>query len=253
MIYDVNRLSALLPKKISTLRAFDSIDSTSSEARRYSVGGGRGTALFLSDRQSAGRGRVGRSFYSPGGAGVYMSLLLSAPERSSDLVLLTSAAAVAVRRAIFKVTGISVGIKWVNDLYYKDKKVCGILCEYLPEQRAIIIGVGVNLYTSELPEEISDVAGALLDSQSDGSMREALVVAITEELLATVDGLSEGGFMDEYRESSIVLGKEIDYIQNGVSHSGIATHVDGQGYLHVCDGQGRTHILSSGEISVRFK
>lgn len=252
MVYDVNRLRLMLPHKISTLKVFDEIDSTSSEARRYSIDGGSSAALFLADRQIGGRGRVGRSFYSPSGVGIYMSLLLSAPENVSDLVLLTSAAAVAVRRAILKVTGIKTDIKWVNDLYFNGKKVCGILCEYLSEQRQMIIGVGINLYPSEFPKDIADTAGALLNTRSDDLTREALTATVAGELLSITDVLKDGGFMNEYRENSAILGKEIRYIQNGVSLSGVATHIDERGYLHVRDAEGEIHILSSGEISVRF-
>ena len=196
---------------------------------------------------------MGRSFYSPSGAGVYLSLLLPLPENSSDVIFITSAASVAVRRAILDVTGIPTGIKWVNDLYYRDRKVCGILCEAMAEQGSMIIGVGVNLYPSELPKEISDIAGALLDTKADERTREDLVAAIVRELLNILHELRGGGFIDEYRESSIVLGKEIRYVQNGVSHVGVATYINELGHLYVRDAEDNTQILSSGEISVRFK
>lgn len=254
MIYNERQLKELLPREISTLKLFDEIDSTSSAARRYAAdGGGVDTALFLADSQSGGRGRMGRSFYSPSGAGIYMSLLLPVSKDASDTVLLTCAAAVAVRRAILAVTGTDTAIKWVNDLYCGERKVCGILCELLSEPRAVIIGVGVNLYPSELPSEISDVAGALLNAPSGGVTREALAAAIAKELLNVRRELSSGAFMNEYRENSAVLGKEIRYIRDGISQVGLATHINEYGHLYVLDEHGRTQILSSGEISVRFK
>ena len=253
MIYDVNRLRALLPCDIKTLKVFDEIDSTSSEARRYAACGGSGAALFLADRQSGGRGRMGRSFYSPNGTGVYLSLLLPLPENSDDAVFITSAASVAVRRAILDVTGRSVGIKWVNDLYLNGRKVCGILCESMAEQGSVIIGIGVNLYPSELPEDISDIAGAVLDSDEGTVPREDLAVTIVKELLSILRDLRGSSFMDEYREHSIVLGKEIRYVQNGISNVGVATHIDEYGHLYVRNAMGETRVLSSGEISVKFK
>ena len=252
MIYDENRLKSLLPKEISTVKVYDETDSTSSEARRYAVSGGASSALFLADRQSGGRGRMGRSFFSPEGCGVYLSLLLPLPESSADTVLITSAASVAVRRAILAVTGRSVGIKWVNDLYYNSRKVCGILCEAMAEHRAMIVGIGVNLYPSKLPEEISDIAGAIFETNKGNELREDLAAAIVTELLRILREIRGGEFMDEYRENSIVLGKEIRYVQNGVSHVGVATHIDKYGHLYVRDIQGDTKILSSGEISVKF-
>lgn len=249
MIYNVSRLKTLLPSEIPTVTVYDEIDSTSSEARRYAVSGGTANALFLADRQSGGRGRMGKSFYSPAGVGVYLSLLLPVPERSSDLLTVTSAVAVAVRRAILSVTGISVGIKWVNDLYLENRKVCGILCELLAD--SMIIGIGINLYSSQLPDELSCIAGAILNGEADNETREDLVAAVVKEVVAILKEPSEET-MEEYRQNSIVLGKEIRYIQNGVSNVGVATHINQHGHLYVRDSKGDTKILSSGEISVKF-
>ena len=253
MIYDENRLRSLLPKEVASLRVFDEIDSTSSEARRYAACGGSDLALFISDRQSGGRGRMGRSFYSPSGAGVYLSILLPQVEFTPDTLLLTTAAAVAVRRAALRVTGVDTDIKWVNDLYYRERKVCGILCEMLTEPRTIIIGVGVNLYASELPSEISGIAGALLDAPSIGVTREALAAAIVKEILDIRQELTDGAFMEEYRRHSAVLGREISYIQNGVAHTGRAVDINERGHLIVRCDNGEKIALSSGEISVRIK
>ena len=253
MEYDKKLLKKILPKKISVVRIFDEVDSTSSEARRYALCGECKNALFISDRQSGGRGRMGRSFYSPSDTGIYLSLLLPAPSQAYDLLSVTSAAAVAVRRAILSVTGVSTGIKWVNDLYLNGKKVCGILCETLSEQKAMIIGVGINLYPSPLPAEISDIAGAILDTENVTGLREALAAKVAEELLIITSQKDNDKLWREYKENSIVLGREIRYIQNGVSYSGIATDIDSYGRLFVTDPEGNTQILSSGEISVRFE
>ena len=113
------------------LRVYGRIDSTNSEAKRYALGGGDAPMAFVADEQSDGRGRMGRGFYSPAGTGIYLSLLLPWQGESSEAVCLTCAAAVAVHRAILTVTGIETGIKWVNDLYVGDRKVCGILAEAL--------------------------------------------------------------------------------------------------------------------------
>ena len=253
MGYDKELLKEILPKNISVIRIFDEIDSTSSEARRYASCEKCDSALFISDTQSGGRGRMGKSFYSPAGTGIYLSLLLPAPSQAYDLISITSAAAVAVRRAILSVTGISTGIKWVNDLYLNGKKVCGILCEALSEQKAMIIGVGINLYPSPLPKEISDIAGSVLNTEKVTGLREALAASVAEEILRIIAEPNYGDIWNEYRENSIVLGQEIRYIQNGVSYNGVATDIDRFGRLSVTDAEGYRHILSSGEISVRFK
>ena len=253
MGYDEQSIRKSLSSSISHVNLFDEIDSTSSEARRYAVSGGSCPALFLADTQSGGRGRMGRSFFSPKGSGIYMSLLLPAAAELSDTVLMTSAAAVAVRRAILRVTSADTKIKWVNDLYLNGKKVCGILCELLTEEKKMIVGVGINLYGSEFPEDISHIAGAIYHTEADDKVRSALVCAVAEELISIHKELGDGAFMKEYKENSALLGREIRYTDNGVWMIGTAVDIDDRGRLYVRDGQGQTRILSSGEISVRFE
>ena len=252
MSYNEELLRKLLPKTLKNIRVRDETDSTSSEARRYALTGGTAPALFIADSQSGGRGRVGRSFYSPSGTGIYMSLLLPMADSLADTLLMTSASAVAVRRAILRITGADVGIKWVNDLYLGDKKVCGILCELLSEKKMMIVGVGINLYPSSFPEEISATAGSLLASGGDDDLRHALAAGVAEELLAISTELSDGRFMEEYKAHSTILGRELTYTENGVSRKGTAIDVDSRGRLYVLAPDGQTNILSSGEISVRL-
>ena len=252
MKYDEHKLTFLLPRDIKEVKLYGETDSTSSEARRYALSGGSSPALFIADTQSGGRGRMGRSFYSPSGAGIYMSLLLPAAETPADVILMTSAAAVAVRRAILRVTGVETGIKWVNDLYLDGRKVCGILCELLTEKNMMIVGVGINLYPSSFPNDISHIAGSVLHERSGEGIREALAAVVVEELMSIRSELSDGSFMEEYKKNSIVLGREIRYIENGISRAGVAVDIDGNGRLYVRDPQGQTRVLSSGEISVRF-
>ncbi len=247
----LNKRIAVLSREVADVRIYAETDSTNSEAKRYAVSGGRAPALFLADRQTAGRGRLGRSFYSPEGSGLYMSLLLPTKPELADTVLMTSAAAVAVRRAILSVTGKDTGIKWVNDLYLNGRKVCGILCELLSSERMMIVGVGINLSNGDFPEEIAHVAGSLGVSDPNGELRDTLAARCAKELLEIWETLGDGGFMDEYRKNSIVLGDEIIYTENGVSRSGLAVDIDSRGRLTVKDSDGITHLLSSGEISVR--
>ena len=109
----------------------EEVDSTNLEAKRRILAGSLEASLVVADRQSAGRGRMGRSFYSPRGSGVYCTLALEANMPMERAVSLTGAAAVAVMRAIRRLTGVQTSIKWVNDLYLDEKKVCGILAESL--------------------------------------------------------------------------------------------------------------------------
>ena len=143
------RIGEELSFPVSVLRT---VDSTNTEARRRILSGESLPQAILAEEQTAGRGRMGRSFYSPAGTGIYLSLCFEAS--GSEILFLTTAAAVAVHRAIREVTGIVTDIKWVNDLYFRGRKVSGILAESfsVEEKRYVIRGVGVNLYTTEFPE-----------------------------------------------------------------------------------------------------
>lgn len=232
-------------------RMYDRIDSTNSEAKRYALGGGEAPMAFIADEQSGGRGRMGRTFYSPANTGIYLSLLLPWQRDWNDAVRLTSAAAVAVHRAILGVTGISTRIKWVNDLYVKDRKVCGILAESFCNgaERYVVIGVGVNLYTEEFPEELKQTAGSL--HPEDPHLRNRLSAAIVAQLCDMVEDPSPEGWLETYRERSICLGRSIIYTENGIAHSAFAEEIDDSGRLWVRCEDGSRVCLSSGEISLR--
>ncbi len=229
---------------------FSEIDSTNNEAKRRAFDGAGEPALIIAERQSAGRGRMGRSFYSPEGTGLYMSLLLSIDGGFQNTVGITSAAAVAVVRAIRKVCGVETGIKWVNDIYLDNKKIAGILAESFSfgERFFTVIGIGVNMYTSEFPDELQGRAGSIMAKEGN---RSELAIVITEELVSLIRGLPNKDFMQEYRESSIVLGKEVNFVENGESFSGFAESISDEGALTVILENRDTHILKSGEISLR--
>ncbi len=237
-----------------TLVVEDWVDSTNDAAKRHILSGGSTPAVFLAESQTAGRGRMGRSFYSPAGTGLYLSLAVPAEGALHDAVFLTTAAAVAVWRAIHRVTGIETRIKWVNDLYYMEKKVCGILAEsfLLGDARFLILGVGINLSTEQFPEELRDRAGSLLSS-SDG-IRNSLAAAVIAELMAVVDGrFDRDALMETYRACSMVLGREITYTENGVTREGVAREIDESGRLVVERADGERALLTSGEITLRLK
>ena len=235
-----------------SLSLFPTVDSTNSEARRYALRGETLPALFLAEEQSAGRGRMGRSFFSPMGTGIYLSLLLKTNDSLSDPITATTAAAVAVRRAILSVTGISVEIKWVNDLYYGGKKICGILAEsfFVGADRYLIVGVGINLSTVDFPQELRNKAGSLFSQET--TLRETLAAEVARTLYEILTDGDPAIFMKEYRAASLVLGKEITYLKNEIARCGIAESVDDLGRLLVRHSDGTTELLASGEISLRI-
>lgn len=237
---------------------FDTVDSTSSAARRYAMDGDvTAPALFVADSQSAGRGRLGRSFYSPASTGIYETLLLDVTGNSAaSLSLVTSAVAVAVSDAILDMTNIDCRIKWVNDVYVGGRKACGILAEsfFADNKQMLAIGVGVNLATSHFPTELEGIATSLCESFSE-ALRASLCCRIAANIFDIYEHIKTGdrSFMDKYRQRSAVLGKQITFTQNGITQIGIATEINDEGHLSVMLNDKSRVLLSSGEITVRLK
>ena len=218
----------------------DEVDSTSSECRRQLTAGAP-RCLVLAERQSAGRGRQGKSFFSPRGRGLYMSLMFRPACGIGALDGYTAYAAVAAARCIETHCGVSCGIKWVNDLYLNGKKVCGILTEAVDD--ALIVGIGINLLPGAVPEELSDIVG-VLDCTAD---RNRLAADLVNEL--TVWPREGDDFRAEYRARSIVLGQRIRFLHRGEEKTGLAAALGEDGNLLVETAEGAVS-LCSGEISL---
>jgi len=233
------------------LRCYDVTDSTNTRAKEYVLAGEREAAVFVANTQTAGRGRMGRSFFSPKDTGIYLSLLIPVEGPLAGAVSLTSGAAVAVARAIAAVTGIEVAIKWVNDLYYRGRKVCGILAESFvwEDVRYVILGVGVNLDTEDFPEELRERAGSLL-KKNEGD-RLSLTVSMIEHLYEMMTESGSERWIEEYRSRSMVLGQPIVYWIGGETRHGQAVAIEEDGALVVLRENGERERLSSGEITLR--
>lgn len=239
------------------ISVFDCIDSTNDEAKRQWKETKTAPAIYVSDEQTAGRGRRGRSFYSPGGTGIYMSLLLQPESGLEDAVHITTATAVVVAKVLKQYLGAEVGIKWVNDLYFKGKKVCGILTEAVMEANptempAVVVGIGINLSTEVFPEELQEIAGGF-GATANVVERNELVARIANGLLDFAKDLKDCSFVDEYREMSIVLGKEIRYNDGDVLIRARALDIDSEGGLMVELADGSVKVLKTGEITVRLE
>ena len=252
-------ISAMLPLELAQLdlRVFDEIDSTNLEAKRLAMTGLSRCAV-IADRQTAGRGRLGRSFYSPPGCGIYTSLLLRPrPDQLADVTLLTTAAGVAVCRALQKAAGVQAEIKWVNDLYLNGKKICGILTEGVTDFESgmiesIVIGYGVNFRDdAHLPEELRPIVGSVFGAEPPTVTRSALAAAMLVELLPLAEDLSSRSFLPEYRRRSMLLGREIVFSRAGGRFAAVAEGIDDNGGLVVRLPDGSRETLRSGEVSVR--
>ena len=199
--------------------------------------------LLTADSQTAGRGRLGRSFVSPSGTGLYMSLLAVPPE-GTNCGLITILSAVAVCRAIEEMTGLQLKIKWVNDLFLRGKKVCGILAEGLGGP--VIIGIGVNLRTPPggFPPEAGP-AGAL-DADAEAP---ALAGRIARYILDGLEQPDDPAILDAYRQRMPLGGRDIRYAENGQEKTARVTGVAPDGGLMIQDDTG-PHILRNGEVTL---
>lgn len=227
------------------LYVFDQIDSTNRFAKTVCDD----YALIVADKQSAGRGRLGRAFFSPSGAGVYMSLKAKIDDLYKNVPFITTLASVAVHKAIKALYNIDCGIKWVNDIYIGTKKVAGILCEVCDDTHAII-GIGINVYPSSLPDELKSIATHLTQSPT-AVTRNRLIAMVADNLLQLISSLPDTSFMAYYKENSIVIGKNVLCTSPGFSFEAKAIDIDNHGGLVVETFDG-TKTLSSGEITIRF-
>ena len=232
------------------------LDSTNIRAKALAAAGAPHGFLVAADSQTAGRGRLGRSFFSPEHSGVYMTVILRpacAPEKAS---LLTSLAAVAAARAVEKLTGADVKIKWVNDLYIGGKKICGILSEAGFGMEAgqldyVVVGIGVNVRKMEFPPELREIAGSIGNETGTVPERSALIAGILNELEGLWGQLETGEFLEESRRRSNVIGRDVLVIRNGRQVPARALDIDGQGRLVVRTEEG-TEVLGFGEVSLKI-
>jgi len=243
---DVDRIRALLGRGLP-LRCLGSIDSTNTMAKQWARQGVPHGAAVLADRQTAGRGRLGRSFFSPEG-GLYMSLIVDSVGIPPGQ--LTTLAAVAVLRAAEQVTGRQLHIKWVNDLLLDGRKVCGILTEGIVQGDAVarsVIGIGVNTGPMALPMELEQTAGSLhLPGQPVD--REALAAQIIGGIL---DGLPRvPAHMADYRARCITLGQQVAFVHEGRPRIGVAARMDDDGALWIATPEGPLRLLA-GEVSLQ--
>ena len=230
--------------------SYKTIDSTNTQMKKLAINGGKNHSVIVSEEQSAGRGRFGRSFYSPAQKGVYMSVLLKTGDSLQNATMITIKTAVAVRRAIAKLYDIEVAIKWVNDLYYRGKKVCGILSEAISDFEsgmieAIIIGIGINVSTDNFPLEIASIATSLGLQEAN---RNQFIAEILNQLFAIIDEDFKL-VLNEYRMASCVLHKQITFNQKGEQFTGLVREINDLGNL-VVSSNGAEMVLTAGEVSI---
>ena len=225
-----------------TIRKFDTVSSTNDIAKELAENGESAGTVIIADSQEKGRGRLGRSFLSPEG-GLYMSVILR-PESFEEAVSITTKAAAATAIAIEKAIGEGVFIKWVNDIYFKGKKVCGILTESVFDgaiPKYAVLGIGVNLKTA--PDEVSDIAGGIGEVD-----RDKLACSILDEFFN-----GNLNCFEEYSKRDMLKGKTVTVFKGGKAEfSATAAGLSADFGLKLIKDDGTEEILQSGEVSVRL-
>lgn len=218
-------------------RVYKQLVSTNDTAKITAENGAPEGALVVAEYQSGGRGRAGHTFYSPRG-GLYMSLVLR--PKFSDYTLITPAAAAAVCRALEKL-GFDCKIKWVNDIYKDNKKVCGILTESNINSGWAVLGIGINTICPG--KDAPEIAGWLYDNGADNDAIEKIVV---NEFISIYEKLPDKSFISYYREKSLLSGKDI--LINGAEYT--YKYIDDDFGLVVSDGEKDIKFIC-GEVSVK--
>ena len=262
---DMNRseilkyLSESCPWQDSVLY-FDSIDSTNTRAKELAAQGAPHGTVLIADHQTGGRGRLGRTFLSPAGTGIYLSVILRPNCTPAELMHLTCAAAVAMCDAVERSAGFRPSIKWTNDLVYGGRKLAGILTELSISPQGMVdyavIGVGINCCQkeSDFPGEIRSIAGSLSMFSPSPVDRSRVAAAVVEALYEMSENLlhEKHSIMAHYRADCITLGREVSIVKaDGSVRYAKAVDIDEEGALIVCSPDNTIGIVNSGEVSVR--
>ena len=234
-------------------------DSTNDCLKKLAADGAPHGTVVLSDHQTVGHGRRGRSFLSPPGVGLYLSILLRPACPPTRLMHLTCAAGVAMCDAVEKSVGFRPGIKWTNDLVSGRRKLGGILTELRLNSQGLvdyaIVGIGINCCQSpqDFPPEIREIAGSLSMVTGHTVDRFRVAAAELDALYAMSQGLltQQEAMLEQYRKDCITIGQEISLVRGEEVRHGKALDVDDEGALVVLFPDGHTEAINSGEVSVR--
>ena len=238
---------------------FEELDSTNTRIKAMAKSGAPHGTVLIADRQTGGKGRMGRSFHSPGGVGIYLSILLRPDCNPTELLHLTCATAVAMCNAVEKSSGFRPGIKWTNDLVHGKRKLGGILTELGLTPKGMvdyaIIGIGINCcqQLSDFAPDIQTIAGSLSMVTETEIDRSKVAAAMMDALYGMSENLLSGkeSVLERYRKDCITVGQEISLVRGEEIRHGHAMDVDDAGALVVRFSDGHTETINSGEVSIR--
>lgn len=243
------------------IKVYKTINSTNSAIKELAINGEKEGTVIIAEEQTEGRGRFGRKFHSPKKAGIYMSILLRPQMHSSRAFLITTATAVAVAEAIENISNKKIKIKWVNDIYCDNKKVCGILTEASFDFESGIIdhavlGIGINVKPPEggFTEEIKNIATSIFDDKNSvqADIRSRLIAEVLTRFWSYYKNIEDKSFLEEYKSRSLLINKEINVLSKNSSEKAVAIEIDDECRLKVKMEDGSIRLLSSGEVSIRI-
>lgn len=241
-----------------TIQYYDQVSSTNALLQQQAMAGAPAGTVIIADSQTGGKGRLGRSFHSPAGCGIYMSVLLRPGCKPDKIMHLTCSVAVAACKAVENITGLRLQVKWVNDLVLDGKKLGGILTGLSVDHKTgmvdwAIVGIGINCNTPDFPRELQQIASSLSILSGKDVDREKL----TAELIYRLHTMSEdlldrqAAMMEEYRQRSAVIGQSVWLVRGDERRKATILGIDDQGALLAELADGSNERINSGEISIR--
>ncbi len=241
-----------------SIQYYDQVSSTNAMLQQQAMAGAPAGTVIIADSQTGGKGRLGRSFHSPAGSGIYMSVLLRPGCEPEKIMHLTCAVAVAACKAAENITGLRLQVKWVNDLVVQGKKAGGILTALSVDQKTglvdwAIVGIGINCNTAAFPPELQEIATSLSTLSGHSIDREMLAAELVIQLHAMSEGLirDQNAIMEDYRKRSAVIGQSVWLIRGDQRRNARILGIDDSGGLCVQLADGSREIINSGEISLR--
>ncbi len=232
----------------------DSVSSTNTVLKELAKSGSSDKTVLIANSQTSGKGRLGRSFYSPKNSGIYMSILLR-PQKKFNYQYITPLTSVAVLKALEALGAKNLGIKWVNDIFLKNKKVAGILTEIgfkenSSEADFLIIGIGINLMPQKFPEELSEIAGSVFDKNIID--KNKIIAEILDDFLYFYELLPDLHFLKEYKSRSILKDRKVSVITPVSEKEAVVIGIDDECRLIAEFPDGKISHISTGEVSIKF-
>lgn len=239
---------------------YRSVPSTNTLLKARAAEGAPEGLVLIAGEQTAGRGRMGRSFYSPAGTGLYMSLLLRPAFSARESTRITACAAVAVAETVEELSGRPTRIKWVNDVLLDGRKICGILTEASIDCESgglayMIVGIGINisLPAGDFPEELRQIAGAAFEGVTVPELRARLAAGVLDRLMDRIADPEDPACFEAYRARSLVPGRAVNLLVPGREPEPVTVLDLNRDYsLRVRTSDGGERDVSSGEVSLRL-